>query len=83
MFFLNLPTREEREAIFTVHLKRFRPDTLLNFQVPLFGQLDFNYDSADIDWTSIEEVLENLQSLVQAGKIRYVGLSIEKADLQQ
>ena len=29
------------------------------------------------EWTAIEEVLENLNRLVKAGKIRYVGLSNE------
>ena len=46
-------------------------------QVPKFGVLDFEYDSNDEDWTAIEEVLENLNRLVKAGKIRYVGLSNE------
>ena len=46
-------------------------------QVPKFGVLDFEYDPNDIDWTGIEEVLENLNNLVKAGKIRYVGLSNE------
>ena len=46
-------------------------------KVPLFGVLDFEYDSNDNDWNQIEEVLENLQLLVKAGKIRYVGVSNE------
>ena len=54
MFFLNLPTREEREAIFTVHLKRFRPDTLLNFQIPLFGQLSKDFSGAEIEQVIID-----------------------------
>ena len=45
-------------------------------QVPKFGVLDFHYDPND-NWTEIEEVLENLDRLVKAGKIRYVGLSNE------
>ena len=39
MFFLNLPTREEREAIFDVHLKKYRPNEINNFQLSLLGQL--------------------------------------------
>ncbi len=44
--------------------------------VPKFGILDFQYDPDD-EWTKLEEVLENLDRLVKAGKIRYVGLSNE------
>ena len=38
--------------------------------------LDYKYDPAD-NWTSIEEVLYNLDQLVKAGKILHVGLSNE------
>ena len=64
-------------------LKRLKTDYIDLYQlhwperkVPKFGVLDFNYDPND-EWTDIEEVLENLQRLVKAGKIRYVGLSNE------
>ena len=46
-------------------------------KVPKFGQLDYKYDPNDNDWTTIEEVLYNLDQLVKAGKIRYAGLSNE------
>jgi aryl-alcohol dehydrogenase-like predicted oxidoreductase len=46
-------------------------------QVPKFGQLDFKYDPTDNTWTTIEEVLFNLNELVKDGKVRYVGLSNE------
>ena len=42
-----------------------------------FGTLDFEYDASDNDWTTVEEVLYNLDQLVKAGKIRYAGLSNE------
>jgi len=46
-------------------------------KVPLFGELDFKYDPSDNTWTTIEEVLYNLDQLVKDGKIRHVGLSNE------
>ena len=64
-------------------LKRLKTDYIDLYQlhwperkVPKFGVLDFQYDPND-EWTAIEEVLENLNRLVKAGKIRYVGLSNE------
>ena len=65
-------------------LKRLQTDYIDLYQlhwperkVPKFGVLDFNYDPHDNEWTAIEEVLENLNRLVKAGKIRYAGLSNE------
>ena len=65
-------------------LKRLQTDYIDLYQlhwperkVPRFGKLDFEYDSYDNQWTPIEEVLENLNTLVKEGKIRYVGLSNE------
>ncbi len=64
-------------------LKRLKTDYIDLYQlhwperkVPKFGELDFEYDPND-KWTDIEEVLENLSTLVKSGKIRYVGLSNE------
>ena len=54
MFFLGLPTREEREDIFNVHLKKFRPDALDNFQVKLLSELSKEFSGAEIEQVVIE-----------------------------
>jgi SpoVK/Ycf46/Vps4 family AAA+-type ATPase len=54
MFFLGLPTREEREAIFTVHLKKYRPDALESFQVQLLSELSKEFSGAEIEQVVIE-----------------------------
>ena len=75
--------RKNMDEAINNSLKRLKTDYIDLYQlhwperkVPKFGVLDFKYDPKD-QWTPIEEVLENLDRLIKAGKIRYVGLSNE------
>mgnify|MGYP006119668111 FL=1 len=54
MFFLNLPTREEREAIFEVHLKRCRPEIADQYPLKLLGDLSKDFSGAEIEQVVIE-----------------------------
>ena len=85
MFFLSLPTREEREAIFEVHLKKYRPGVVQNFQLPLLGQLSKEFSGAEIEQVVIEamrlgfnenrefnneDILVSIQNLVPLAKTK-------------
>ena len=54
MFFLTLPTREERESIFNVHLKRFRPNLTDNYQISLLSEVSKDFSGAEIEQVVIE-----------------------------
>ena len=85
MFFLNLPAREEREAIFEVHLTKYRPNLLQNFQIPLLGQLSKEFSGAEIEQVIIdamrigfnenrefnnEDILISIQNLVPLARTK-------------
>ena len=56
--------------------------TGLERNVPVFGQMDYKYDPKDIFLDLIEEVLENFEDLIKAGKIRHLGLSNETPNIK-
>ena len=54
VFFLSLPAREEREAIFRVHLKKSRPNQFEKFQIPVLGDLSKNFSGAEIEQVVVD-----------------------------
>ena len=54
IFFLDLPKKEEREEIFKIHLKQFRPDSWKSFDYLKLAQLSESFSGAEIRQSIIE-----------------------------
>ncbi len=54
IFFVSLPTTEEREAIFQVHLSRLRPQTIRNYDLHRLAYETPDFSGAEIEQCIIE-----------------------------
>lgn len=54
IFFLDLPKKEEREEIFKIHLKEFRPEYWKTFDYSKLAQLSESFSGAEIKQSIIE-----------------------------
>merc|ERR1712228_427822 len=54
VFFLTLPSLEERLSIFKVHLEKARPGQLSTYQLPLLGEITNGFSGAEIEQVVIE-----------------------------
>jgi AAA+ superfamily predicted ATPase len=54
IFFVGLPTQEERKAIFQVHLSRLRPHNLKNYDLDRLAYETPDFSGAEIEQTLIE-----------------------------
>jgi SpoVK/Ycf46/Vps4 family AAA+-type ATPase len=54
IFFVGLPTQDERKAIFTVHLERLRPHTLKNYDIERLAYETPDFSGAEIEQTLVE-----------------------------
>ena len=54
IFFVGLPSQEEREAIFTVHLSRLRPHNLKHYDIKRLAYETPDFSGAEIEQTLIE-----------------------------
>jgi ATP-dependent 26S proteasome regulatory subunit len=54
IFFLDLPKQEEREEIFKIHIKEFRPNTFESFEYSRLAQASESFSGAEIRQSIIE-----------------------------
>ncbi len=54
IFFVGLPTQEERQAIYTVHLSRLRPHNLKSYDLERLAYETPDFSGAEIEQTLIE-----------------------------
>jgi AAA+ superfamily predicted ATPase len=54
IFFLDLPTQEEREEIFKIHIQEFRPNTWESFDYAKLAQTSESFSGAEIRQSIIE-----------------------------
>ena len=54
IFFLDLPKKEEREEIFKIHIKEFRPNNWESFDYPKLAELSESFSGAEIKQSIIE-----------------------------
>jgi ATP-dependent 26S proteasome regulatory subunit len=54
IFFLDLPQKQEREEIFKIHIKEFRPNNWKSFDYSKLGQLSESFSGAEIRQSIIE-----------------------------
>lgn len=91
VFFLALPTKEERQAIFEVHLKKARPERVKEFSLPLLSDLSKDFSGAEIEQVVIEamrigynegrefnteDILESIQKIVPLARTKNQELTL-------
>ena len=54
IFFLDLPKKEEREEIFKIHIKEFRPNSWESFDYNKLAELSESFSGAEIRQSIIE-----------------------------
>ena len=58
IFFLSLPSDIERESIFRVHLKKFRPTTWTNYDIASLSNLTKDFSGAEIHQSIVEAMYQ-------------------------
>jgi SpoVK/Ycf46/Vps4 family AAA+-type ATPase len=58
IFFINLPTKEERKKIFEVHLKHLRPESWENYDIEYLSTMTQNFSGSEIKQLIIEAMYD-------------------------
>ncbi|MBW4512853.1 MAG: AAA family ATPase [Scytonematopsis contorta HA4267-MV1] len=66
IFFLNLPTEEERQDIFKVHLQKLRPNRLREFNLELLAQQSQNFSGAEIEQVIVDAMHQAFSTRVNS-----------------
>ena len=56
IFFLDLPTKVEREEIFRIHLRQFRPETYMNYNIKKLSEKSQGFSGAEIRQSIIDSM---------------------------
>ena len=93
VFFLNLPTKEERKEIFKVHLGKARQNRIEEFELTLLSELSKDFSGAEIEQAVIEamrlgfskgkefnneDILTSIQRLVPLARTKNKELNLLK-----
>ena len=91
VFFLALPTKEERQAIFDVHLRKARAARIDEFELTLLSDLSKDFSGAEIEQVVIEamrlgyskgedfkteDILESIQKIVPLARTKNKELTL-------
>ena len=91
VFFLALPTKDERQAIFDVHLRKARPARIDEFELTLLSDLSKDFSGAEIEQVVIEamrlgyskgedfkteDILESIQKIVPLARTKNKELTL-------
>jgi ATP-dependent 26S proteasome regulatory subunit len=68
IFFLNLPTEQERHDIFKVHLQKIRPSQLRDFDLPKLAEHTENFSGAEIQQVIIDGMHRAFGNLVNGNR---------------
>jgi len=65
IFFLNLPTKAERQEIFKVHLQRLRPNRLREFNLAVLAKQTANFSGAEIEQVIIDAMHQAFSTRIE------------------